>query len=165
MVTAIAKKLGEGDKDHASDFNANAEKYNAELTKLEEHGKKAFEGKTNRSFIAQHESLGYFAKTFGLDLEGAIQPAPGIEADANKLTKLVELCKAKKIGVIAVEPQYSQTQAERLARAVKNQGVDIKIVEIDPMETCVPGPKGNPDLELYVKQMKKNIDNLAGALP
>ena len=33
------------------------------------------------------------------------------------------------------------------------------------METCVPGPDGNPSRKLYLEQMKKNIDNLASALP
>ena len=165
MVDATAKALGEEDPANAETFKANAKSYNEELTKLEEYGKKAFEPKKNRSFIATHESLHYFAKTFDLDFVDSIQPAPGMEADANQLTKLVELCKAKKIGVLAVEPKYSRNQAERLAKAVRNAGVDIKIIEIDPMETCVPGPDGNPSPKLYLERMKKNIDNLASALP
>jgi zinc transport system substrate-binding protein len=165
MVDVIAKELGEIDPPNAETFKANAKKYNEELTKLEEDGKKAFAGKKNRSFIATHDSLHYFAKTFGLDFEDAIQPAPGMDADANQLTKLVELCKAKKIGVLAVEPKYSRNQAERLAKAVRSAGVDIKVIEIDPMETCVPGRDGNPSPELYLKRMKKNIDDLASALP
>jgi zinc transport system substrate-binding protein len=165
MVDVIAGALAESDKDNAETYKTNAKKYNQELTDLEEYGKKAFASKTNKSFIATHDSLRYFAKTFDLDFVDSIMPAPGMEADASQLTKLVELCKSKKIGVLAVEPQYSRSQAERLARTVKNAGVDIKIVEIDPMETCVPGRDGNPSPKLYLERMKKNIDNLAGALP
>jgi ABC-type Zn uptake system ZnuABC Zn-binding protein ZnuA len=165
MVDATAKALGDIDATNAETFKANAKTYNEELTKLEEYGKKAFQPKTNRAFIATHESLGYFAKTFGLDFVDAIVPVPGQEADANQLTKLVEVCKEKKVGVLAVEPKYSRNQAERLAKAIRNAGIDIKIVEIDPMETCVPGSKGNPTQTLYAETMKKNIDNLASALP
>jgi ABC-type Zn uptake system ZnuABC Zn-binding protein ZnuA len=165
MVEVIAKVLGDEDKANAETFKTNAKNYNEELTKLEEHGKKAFEPKKNRAFIATHDSLHYFAKTFDLDFEDSITPVPNMDADANQLTKLVELCKAKKIGVLAIEPKYSRNQAERLAKAVRNAGVDIKIIEIDPMETCIPGPDGNPSPKLYLKRMKKNIDDLASALP
>jgi zinc transport system substrate-binding protein len=165
LVDATAKALGDADAANAETYKTNAKNYNEELTKVEEYGKKAFESKKNRAFIATHDSLHYFAKTFGLDFVDAITPVPNMEADANQLTKLVELCKAKNIGVLAVEPKFSRNQAERLAKAVKNAGVDIKIIEIDPMETCVPDSTGNPSPKLYVEKMKKNIDNLAGALP
>jgi ABC-type Zn uptake system ZnuABC Zn-binding protein ZnuA len=165
MVKAIAEKLGEVDATHKDDFQKNAAAYIEELKKLEAEGKKAFADKKNRAFISTHDSLRYFAKSFGLEYVDSIQPQPGDEADANKMGRLVELCKEKNIGVLAVEPQYAHGQADALARAVRGKGLKIAIVEIDPMETAVAGRDGNPSKDFYVEQMRRNIDNLSKALP
>jgi ABC-type Zn uptake system ZnuABC Zn-binding protein ZnuA len=165
MVKAIADKLGEVDATHKDDFQKNAQAYVAKLDELEKQGKKAFEGKKNLAFISTHESLRYFAKTFGLEYVDSIQPQPGDEADANKMARLVELCKEKSIGIIAVEPQYARGQADALASAVRGKGLKIAFVEIDPIETAVAGSDGNPNKDFYLEQMRRNIDNLSKALP
>ena len=108
MVQAIAVKLGEIDPDHKKKYEERAETYSKELDKLHEHGKAAFKDKKSRNIIATHDSLQYFADAFGLKVVGNIQPQAGIEADAKKLTGLVQTCKEHQVSVIAVEPQYSK---------------------------------------------------------
>ena len=112
-----------------------------------------------------HESLGYLAKSFGLDLVDSIQPQPGVEADAKQLSRLADACKMRGVSVIAVEPQYRRGQADTLAKALKERGLEVQVVEVDPMETAMPGPGGNPSRDLYLDRMRKNIDALADAFP
>jgi zinc transport system substrate-binding protein len=119
--------------------------------------------KKNRRFVSFHGSLTYFAKTFDLEIADIIQKVPGQEPTASELAKLVEACKANKVRVIAVEPQYSgQSSAIRILDELKRQGVeDPVLVELDPLETAL-------DSELnagwYEKKMLENLRNLAGAL-
>lgn len=165
MVNVIAKKLGERDPANKDAYAKNAADYVEKIRELDAYGKEQFKGKKNKTFIATHESLRYFAKSFGLDLVDTIQPQPGIEADAGKLARLVDVCKKKNVAAIAVEPDASRGQAENLARALREKGIAIQIVEVDPMETAPPTANGNPNPDLYLNRMKQNIDNLAKALP
>jgi len=165
MVQAIAVKLGEIDTDHKKKYEERADTYGKELDKLHEHGKAAFKDKKSRNIIATHDSLQYFADAFGLKVVGNIQPQAGIEADAKKLTGLVQTCKEQGVSVIAVEPQYSRGPAEALKNQLGKLGVTVELVEVDPLETA-PAATGAmvPDPAYYMRQMYNNIDKLAKAL-
>jgi ABC-type Zn uptake system ZnuABC Zn-binding protein ZnuA len=166
MIAALAKKLGEHDPGHKSDYEKNAAEYIGKIKELEAYGHEQFKGKTSKSFIATHESLRYFANDFGLDLIDSIQPQPGVEADPNQLARLVDVCKTKNVRVIAVEPQYSRQQAEMLAKVIRRDGkIEVKIALVDPLETAAPAARGNPDPNFYYDRMKANIDELAKAFP
>jgi ABC-type Zn uptake system ZnuABC Zn-binding protein ZnuA len=165
MVKSIAKKLGELKPEHASAFAANAAAYSKQLQELQSYGQEKFNAKKNRRVIVTHDFLRYFAQAYPIEIVGSIQPRPGLEADAGQMAKLVKLCKEKDVQVIVVEPQYSKGAAESLQRHLRGQGIDVRLAEVDPMETAAAGDDGNPDPELYVRRMRANIDNLVGALP
>jgi ABC-type Zn uptake system ZnuABC Zn-binding protein ZnuA len=115
--------------------------------------------------VTMHESFGYFAEAYGLEIVGSIQRIPGLDPDLATRQRLVELCKKENVSVIAVEPQYSQAQAESLQTTLKKAGVDVAIVVLDPLETCdVERGKTNPDPGFYLKKLRENIDTLAKAL-
>ena len=77
------------------------------------------------------------------------------------------MCKAKKVSLIAVEPQYSKAQAEALQATLKREGIEVRIVTLDPLETAdIPdGRRFNPDPAYYFKTMRQNIATLVKALP
>lgn len=165
MVNSIAKKLGELRPERTSSFAANAAAYCKQLQDLQAYGVEKFKAKKNRRVIVTHDFLRYFAQAYPIEIVGSIQPRPGLEADAGQLAKLVKLCKETDVRVIVVEPQYSKGAAESLRQHLKGQGIDIRLAEVDPMETAAAGEDGNPDPELYVRRMRANIDNLVQALP
>lgn len=165
MVGVIADRLAAVDPANKEAFAQNAQAYLKKLDDLEAYGRDKFKDKTSKSFITMHESLGYLAKGFGLDHVDSIQPRPGVEANANQLARLIDVCRKRDVKVIAVEPQYSRSQADALARALKAKGVDVKIVTVDPLETADPDARGNPDPNLYIERMKANIEALAEAFP
>src|SRR5207253_725367 len=129
------------------------------------YGRKELAGKKNRRLISTHESLGYFARAFQLQIVGAIQVRAGVEPDAAKLKTLADLARKDEVRVIAVEPQFAQARngANALVREMGALGKEARIIEIDPLET-VPNP-AELDAGTYVRKMKANIDNLAKALP
>jgi zinc transport system substrate-binding protein len=164
MVDVIVAKLAELDPKNKARYGERAETYKKELDDLQAYGKAKFGNKKSRNIIATHDSLQYFADAFGLKVVGSIQPRPGIEADSKKLTELVKLCKEYDVSVIAVEPQYFKGTAEALRNQLSKQGVTVALVEVDPLETAPAAPI-NPDPAYYTKQMYRNIDNIAKALP
>lgn len=165
MTKIIAARMIEIDPAHKQGYQDRAEKFIVELQKLEEHGREAFKGKKN-SIVTMHGSLHYFAKAFDLEIAGTIQTKPGADPDAATLAKLVHLCQEKQVKVIAIEPQYSRSQAQTLQSNLKGK-LDVRIVEIDPLETApIPaGKRYNPDPGYYLSKMRDNIDTLARALP
>jgi zinc transport system substrate-binding protein len=163
QVEGIRDALKESDPAHAEGYDRRAAAYVARLRKIEEDGKAALKDKKDRKFITFHESLTYFAKTFGLEIADVIQKVPGQEPTARKLSDLVEKCKLNKVRVIAVEPQYSgQSSAQRILDELRRQKVaDPVLVEIDPLETAQDTELG---ADWYEAKMRENITKLAGAL-
>lgn len=166
LTKHIAAKLGQIDPAHAKNYDERAAKLIAELTKLHEDGRKAFEGKKNKRIVTMHESLNYFAKAFGLEIVGSIQFRAGEEVSAPRLAELVKICQEKDVGVIAVEPQYSKAAAETLQKELQRKGLTVQLVEIDPLETA-PRAEGslNPDPAFYLRKLRENVERLAKAMP
>jgi zinc transport system substrate-binding protein len=165
MVEEVAKSLTKADPAHEAEFKKNAAALQAKIRDLQAYGRERLKDKKSKAIVAQHESLRYFADGLGLEVVGSIQLRPGIEPDASQLARLAELCREKGVGLIAVEPQYGRGHAETLARVLRSKGLDVKIAVVDPIETAVPGARGNPDPSVYLDRMKANIDAVAEALP
>ncbi|MCI0458370.1 MAG: metal ABC transporter substrate-binding protein [Gemmataceae bacterium] len=158
MVNAICKALQDRAPGQHDAYRQRADDYIARLRKLHEDGLKMLEGKKTRTIITNHHSFGYFARSFKLTVEDAIQVQPGIEAHAQQLTKLIALAKAKQIRVIGVEPQYPTGAAEKLQQALRKQGVETTIIELDPIETSA-----SPQVSAtyYEERMRANLEQLA----
>ena len=161
MVDYIKTTLQEVDGKNKDAYAKRAAAYTEELEKLQKEGRAALKDKKNKKLIAMHESLRYFANSFGLEILGSIQPRPGIEADSAQMAKLVKLCKAEDVRVIAIEPQYKTAGAETLKKELANRGIEVELVEVDPLETVAP-----EDLkaDYYLAKMRQNITNLAKKL-
>lgn len=165
MTEIIAAKLAEIDPAGAKGYEKRGAAFIAKLKELQAYGQAAFAGKKHKKIITMHQAFDYFLDEFGMEA-AAIQMAPGADPDAARMAELQRLCQKEKIGVIAVEPQYSHAQAEALQRDLKHHGLDIKIVTLDPLETApVVDRKNNPDPNYYLIKMRENIDTLAKALP
>ncbi len=170
MTKLIAAQLAELDPANKKGYEKRAAEFVVQLDKLHADGKAKFKDKKNKKFISMHEAFEYFADAdhgFDLTIAGVIQKKPGLDPDAASMAKLIETCKKGDVRVIAVEPQYSQAQAETLQRTLKKAGIDARIITLDTLETAEAGKdqKFNPDPEYYLKRMKENIDTLAKALP
>jgi zinc transport system substrate-binding protein len=171
LVEMIRDELKKVDPNNAADYDANASNYVKKLKDLHAYGKEQLKDKKNRKIIAFHESLGYFATSFDVDIVGIVEKIPGTEAGQAHIVKLARKCQEMNVRVIAVEPQYpTETSAELLRNAVQNKDKEIKLVVIDPMETTEKkdlkdDEKELKSLEWYEQKMRQNLDNLAKGLP
>jgi zinc transport system substrate-binding protein len=167
LVEIIRDELKKVDAAHADDYDANAKKYIEKLNALQTYGKEKLKDKKNRNLIAFHESLGYFAKSFDLNIVDVLEVIPGTEAGSARLVKLVKECREKNVRVIAVEPQYPK---ENSADDLKRQKKDLELVVVDPLETVEKKDLKEDEKELknpdwFEKKMRQNLDNLAKSLP
>jgi len=162
MVEKISATLQTIDKANEAKYAERAAKYIDELKALQKYGKDKLAGKMNRKLVTMHESLGYFAKSFDLDIVGSIQLRPNVDPDAAGMANLVKICKDKDVRVIAVEPQYPKGPAHTLQTELARHKLAVSLVEIDPFETAETGVLNE---KMYIEVMKKNIDKLAKSLP
>jgi ABC-type Zn uptake system ZnuABC Zn-binding protein ZnuA len=166
IADAIGKKLAEIDATHADGYTKRTAQLKDQLAKLHAEGKDRFKDKKNRKVLTMHDSFGYFAKAFGLEVAGSIQEQPNVAPDAARFAKLEDMCRKQLVGVITFEPQFTDAQPRKLAKHLKERGLAVEIAEFDPLETAPLDAGGvNPAPAYYFDKMKANIDNLAKALP
>lgn len=163
-INKLADSLSKSNPELKTKVDENALKLVKELTELKRQMPERLKGKTDRKVITMHESMGYFANSFGFKVVDVIQANPGDEPSSPRLVKLVERCKKAKVRTIIVEPQYPKTSAASwLVSELKKAGLEPRLIEIDPMETC-DDPNG-PDGNWYLKTLKENLDRLVEGLP
>jgi ABC-type Zn uptake system ZnuABC Zn-binding protein ZnuA len=154
------------DSAHASGYKERAAKLKDELKKLHADGQALFQKNRSRKLVTMHDSIGYFATAFGLEVVDTIQVQPGQPPDAAHLAKLETKCKEKGVDVITFEPMANKSQPEMLQKQLKNRGHAVQLVEFDPVEEApLAANSVNPDPGFYLQKMRANIDNLARALP
>jgi ABC-type Zn uptake system ZnuABC Zn-binding protein ZnuA len=158
MVGKIRDNLKSVNPSAAATYDQNAERYIKKLQDLQADGKARLASKANRKVVTFHESLAYFARTFGLTIVGSVQEQAGVEPNSAKMTELARKCKEQGVQVIAVEPQFPEDKARTLTREVPG----ARIVTLDPLETAAPEAL-TPDY--YERKMRENLNSLADALP
>jgi ABC-type Zn uptake system ZnuABC Zn-binding protein ZnuA len=164
MVEAIRDELKRLDPAHADGYDRRAAAYLTKLDRLEADGKALLAKKTERSILSFHESLTYFAETYGLRVVGHIEVYPGQEPSDKKLDEIIRKCSSQNppVRVIAVEPQYpTRSSAAKIRDALLGRGIDAEFAEVNPLETC-NDIELSPDL--YEKVMADNVRELARVL-
>lgn len=165
MTEAIQEELAQVDPEHAQQYRENAQQMIERLRKLHQQGKNLLADRKVRRIISFHEALGYFARSFDLEIADVIETGPGDEPSAAHLRSIVHLCRddSKPIGAIAVEPQYPRsTSAEIVRKELKGK---IPLVEIDPLETADLHELKKEGATWFETRMRKNVEALASTLP
>jgi zinc transport system substrate-binding protein len=166
IADAIAGELAKLDPTHKEGYNKRAAKLKDDLKKLQAAGQARFKEKKSRKVVTLHDSMGYFAKAFGLEIAGSIQIEPHHDPEASRISQIEKLCRDKGVNAVTYEPLENKAQPEIIQKQLKNRGYPLALAEFDPIETA-PLAKGsvNPDPGYYMEKMRANIDNLAKALP
>jgi zinc transport system substrate-binding protein len=168
MVDKIRDELIALDPAHKDDYTKNAAQYVDKLKALQADGEKQLKGKTNSRIVSSHDALGYFARTFKLEVIPIVE-TPEEKAGSAKLAKLVQQMHDEDIRVIAIEPGEASASksANTLLAEIKDPArrERVKIVEVDPLETADETELKAEGGDWYLKRMRQNIDTLFQALP
>jgi zinc transport system substrate-binding protein len=122
----IRDGLISADPDNAHIYKANCDRFVGEIKVLDAELKRIFGNRKNLQFMVFHPSWGYFAHAYRLK-----QVAVESEGKAPKpaeLQHLIQHAREHKIKVIFVQPQFSASSAEVIAKAIDGQ-----IAFVDPL--------------------------------
>jgi zinc/manganese transport system substrate-binding protein len=153
MMRHITEALIQIDPAHATEFRTNQASYLRKLDQLRGDLSNRIRRLADRRFIAHHPAWPYFARRFGFQIVGTIQPQSGSEPSALQLHGLIAKINKERIKVVVSEIQLSQKIPELLA---KETGARVVVL------TTLPG--GLPHTETYLDMIRYNVLQLANAL-
>jgi len=153
MMRHITEALIQIDPTHATEYRTNQASYLRKLDHLQGDLSDRITRLADRRFIAHHPAWPYFARRFGFQIVGTIQPQSGSEPSALQLHGLIAKIKKERIKVVVSEIQLSQKIPEMLA---KETGARVVVL------TTLPG--GLPHTETYLDMLRYNVLQLANAL-
>ena len=153
MMRHITEALIQIDSAHATEYRTNQASYLRKLDQLRVDLSNRTTRLTDRRFIAHHPAWPYFARRFGFQIVGTIQPQSGSEPSALQLHGLIAKINKERIKVVVSEIQLSQKIPELLA---KETGARVVVL------TTLPG--GLPHTETYLDMLRYNVLQLANAL-
>ena len=153
MMRHITEALIQIDPAHATEYRANQASYLRKLDQLQGDLSDRIARLSDRRFIAHHPAWPYFARRFGFQIVGTIQPQSGSEPSALQLHSLIAKIKKDRIKVVVSEIQLSQKIPDLLA---KETGARVVVL------TTLPG--GLPNTETYLDMLRYNVLQLANAL-
>jgi zinc transport system substrate-binding protein len=126
MAVRIRDTLIDLDPTNRSDYEHNYAGLAVELDLLDSEIRDRVSSLNKRAFMTFHPSWGYFADTYGLK-QIPIE-SEGKEPGPRTLLHVIEEAKRLDIKVIFVQPQFSRSSAEVVAREIGG-----RVVPIDPL--------------------------------
>jgi ABC-type Zn uptake system ZnuABC Zn-binding protein ZnuA len=155
----IERALSQADPGNAKQYAENAESYREELRALDSWVQAEVEKvpAKNRLLVSDHQTLGYFAERYGLQLAGTVIPGSNAAAEpsAEDLAALVDAIRAKGVQAIFVGSTVSPALAQRLAADTGVQVVPIYTDSLTP-----PGGQASTYLDL----MRFDVQSIVEAL-
>jgi zinc transport system substrate-binding protein len=115
----ILNALNDVAPEHAETFQANYEGLVADIDALDAQIKAIFSSVEQTKFMVYHPAWGYFADQYGLT-QLPIQIG-GTDPSASELAAIVDEALEENIRVIFVQPSFSQSNAETIAREINGE--------------------------------------------
>jgi zinc/manganese transport system substrate-binding protein len=158
-TTSIAEALTNVASD--VDWAARAEAYRTAIEELDAEVRTIIDTipSDRRSIVTNHESLGYFADRYGLDVIGVVIPGGSTlgEPSAAELADVVGTLETTGVRAIFAENTASSKLADVLASEI-GSNVGVYQVYSDSL-----GEEGSPG-DTYVGMIRANAETIAGAL-
>ncbi|HWT95398.1 MAG TPA: anchored repeat ABC transporter, substrate-binding protein [Solirubrobacteraceae bacterium] len=152
----IRDTLTERDPRGAATYRANAERYLAQLDRLDRHVRRTIRSipKGRRHLITTHDAFGYLAHAYGLQVAGFVTPNPAVEPSLAERRKLTETIRNLQVPAVFLEPNLA-TRSSTLVEVAKEQGV----------RTCpIYGDAFDDRVTTYVEMMRFNARSLKECL-
>ncbi len=156
-VEAIRDALTSADPPGKEAYAANASRYEAQLVALDAELKAASATvpPDRRKLVTSHDAFRYFAKAYGFEVVGFVQPEAGKDPTPAELAELVDTVKRANVKGIFVESQASP----KLSRALAEEAGVTKIVADLPTDS-VQDPPADTYIGLMRDVMRKIVDAL-----
>ncbi|HEX7962488.1 MAG TPA: metal ABC transporter substrate-binding protein [Terriglobales bacterium] len=146
VAKGIAGKLGELDPADAAYFQQRFADFDKRLSDAEKRWDAEMAPYRGRKVVTYHRSWPNFAKHFGLDVIGYIEPRPGIPPTPSHTIELINQMKRENVKVLLIEPYFDLRTPNNVASQTGG-----KVLVMPP---SVGGEKGTED---YFKLFDYNL--------
>jgi len=116
VAHGIANKLAELDTADAAYFQQRFEDFDKRLTQAEKGWDDQIKPYHGRKVVSYHKSFPNFAKHFGLDVVGYVEPRPGIPPSPGHTIELIQLMKRENVKVMLIEPYFDLKTPNSIGR-------------------------------------------------
>lgn len=123
IARGIANKLAEMDPSDGAYFQQRFQDFDKRLTAAEQKWDEEMRSYRGRKLVTYHRSFPNFAKHFGLDVIGYVEPRPGIPPTPTHTLELVQLMKRENCKLVLVEPYFDLKTPQSIGRETGAQVV------------------------------------------
>ena len=116
VAKGIAAKLGEMDPEDAAYFQQRYQDFDRRLSEAEKKWDAEMKPFRGRKVVTYHNSLPNFAKHFGLEVVGFVEPRPGIPPTPSHTLDVINMMKRDGVKVMMVEPYFDRKTPDAIAR-------------------------------------------------
>lgn len=162
-VPVVRDKLSANDPEGAALFRENAERYLAELQRLDTYAEKTLDSvpTARRVLVTAHDAFNYFGKRYDFEVLGIQGLSTESEAGLKKIEELVSLIVERRIPAVFIESTIPQRSVKALVAGAEAQGHDVVIGgELYSDAMGAPGTYEGT----YVGMIDHNITTIARAL-
>lgn len=121
IARGIAGKLGDLDPQDAPYFQQRFQDFDKRLTAAEQKWDAEMKPYRGRKVVTYHRSFPNFAKHFGLDVIGYVEPRPGIPPTPSHTLDLIQQMKRENAKIVLVEPYFDLKTPQSIGRATGAQ--------------------------------------------
>ncbi len=152
IAKGITTKLIEMDPADQAYFQQREQDFEKRLAAADARWKAQMALYRNRKVVTYHRSWPNFAKHFGLDVIGYIEPRPGIPPTPSHTIELVNLMKRENVKLLLIEPYFDSKTPNSIASMVGGRVVVL-----------LPSVGGKPEVTDYFKLFDYDINLLVQA--
>jgi ABC-type Zn uptake system ZnuABC Zn-binding protein ZnuA len=152
IAKGIAAKLAGMDPADRAYFQQREQDFEKRLAEADKKWQAQMTPYRGRKIVTYHRSWPNFAKHFGLDVIGYIEPRPGIPPTPSHTIELVNLMKRENTKIELIEPYFDVKTPESIARMTGGKVV-----------VMMPSVGGKPEIADYFKLFDYDIGILTQA--
>lgn len=152
IARGIAGKLGDLDPSNTAYYQERFQDFDKRLSAAEQKWDQGMKPYRGRKVVTYHNSFPNFAKHFGLNVIGYVEPRPGIPPTPSHTIELIGLMKRENCKVILVEPYFDLKTPQAIARDTGGQVVQY-----------LPSVGGEKDVTNYFQLFDYDIGLLTKA--
>jgi zinc/manganese transport system substrate-binding protein len=123
IAHGIANKLADMDPPDAAYFQERFQDFDKRLGVAEQRWDAEMKSFRGRKVVTYHRSFPNFAKHFGLNVIGYVEPRPGIPPTPSHTLEIIQLMKRENCRVILVEPYFDLKTPQSIGRETNAQVV------------------------------------------
>ena len=116
VAKGIVSKLAEMDPEDGGYFQQRFQDFDRRLTEADKKWLADMKPYRGRKVVTYHNSLPNFAKHFGLNVVGFVEPRPGIPPTPSHTLELIGMMKRDNVKIIMVEPYFDRKTPDSIAR-------------------------------------------------